>query len=173
MPQQPPTTFSQPFAAHARKLGARMFLLFLENQSVKAHPADPRSDRRSCSTAKCAPALPRTIPFHPDQASNSNREMSGCACAIDMSNASTVCPLKFRPDLSITVPEIIKGTLRPVFSNASLIANNAAFPLSVSKMVSTMRRSTPPSSSGFRLIEISLAKLIERDRAKRRIVYVR
>jgi HAE1 family hydrophobic/amphiphilic exporter-1 len=51
--------------------------------------------------------------------------------------------------LSITVPEIINGTLRPVSSNASGMANNAAFPLSVSKMVSTMRRSTPPSSNAF------------------------
>src|SRR5207247_9726356 len=49
---------------------------------------------------------------------------SGCACAIDMSNASTVCPLRLRPDLSITVPEIINGTLRPVFSNASGIAKD-------------------------------------------------
>src|SRR5216117_564646 len=37
--------------------------------------------------------------------------MSGCACASDMSNASTVCPLKFRPDLSITVPLMISGTV--------------------------------------------------------------
>jgi hypothetical protein len=51
--------------------------------------------------------------------------------------------------LSITVPEIINGTVRPVSANASVMANNAALPLSVSKMVSTMRRSTPPSSSAF------------------------
>src|SRR5256886_8640751 len=62
--------------------------------------------------------------------------------------SSDVCSsdlLKFLPDLSITVPEIINGTLCPVSASASVTANTAAFPLRVSKTVSTMRRSTPRS----------------------------
>src|SRR2546430_2693384 len=50
--------------------------------------------------------------------------MSGCACASDISDASTVCPLKFRPDLSITVPDVINHALKEflIFATACRFA---------------------------------------------------
>ena len=59
--------------------------------------------------------------------------------------AEGVWPERVRPDLSVMVTEIMIGSLWPVFSNTSSIAKSAALALSVSKMVSTRRTSTPPS----------------------------
>jgi hypothetical protein len=58
-----------------------------------------------------------------------------------------VCPDRSLPEASVTVPEIMMGSLTPCDSNASSIAKSAAFAFSVSKMVSTSSRSTPPSIS--------------------------
>jgi len=49
------------------------------------------------------------------------------------------------PLASVIVPEIHKGRRTPVSSNAASMAKSAAFPFNVSKMVSTMRTSAPPS----------------------------
>ena len=45
----------------------------------------------------------------------------------------------------MTVPEIISGRRTPASSKNCSIANSAALAFSVSKMVSTKNRSTPPS----------------------------
>jgi len=74
---------------------------------------------------------------------------SGFACAIEVRNASTVWPLRIRPERSVTVPEMMSGTVLPNFSKSSVMAAIAALALSVSKIVSTIRRSTPPSRSAF------------------------
>jgi hypothetical protein len=52
-----------------------------------------------------------------------------------------------RPEASVMVPEIISGSLKPSSSKCSSIAKSAAFAFSVSKIVSTMMMSTPPSTS--------------------------
>jgi hypothetical protein len=59
--------------------------------------------------------------------------------------ASAVCPDRVRPEASVMVPEIITGRRAPRASKASSSAYSAALALSVSKMVSTMRVSAPPS----------------------------
>ena len=55
-----------------------------------------------------------------------------------------------RPEASVTVPEIMSGIRVPPFlmrsSKNVSIANNAALQLSVSKMVSTIKISAPPST---------------------------
>jgi hypothetical protein len=73
--------------------------------------------------------------------------VSGLACRTEFQNASGVWPESVRPEASVIVPEIITGISRPSFSQSWSIANSAAFAFSVSKIVSTRKRSTPPSAS--------------------------
>ena len=69
--------------------------------------------------------------------------MSGSACSTDVQKASLVCPERLRPLLSTAVNESQSGTS----GAASRAATIAAFALSVSKIVSIRKRSTPPSAS--------------------------
>jgi hypothetical protein len=69
----------------------------------------------------------------------------GRACATECQNASTVCPERVRPLASVIVPEIITGTRAPRFSNSRSSAKIAPLALSVSKIVSIMITSAPPS----------------------------
>ena len=71
----------------------------------------------------------------------------GLAWRTEFQKASTVWPDRIRPDASVTVPEIITGRREPCSSKKVSIANSAAFAFSVSKMVSTRKKSTPPSTS--------------------------
>ena len=63
----------------------------------------------------------------------------------EFKKASTVWPESVRPLASVIVPEIITGISIQRNSQTSSIAIRAAFALRVSKMVSTISRSTPPS----------------------------
>jgi hypothetical protein len=54
-------------------------------------------------------------------------------------------PDKVRPERSVMVPEIITGIRAPRWWNSSLSANSAALAFKVSKIVSTMITSAPPS----------------------------
>jgi hypothetical protein len=75
--------------------------------------------------------------------------LNGFACAIDVQNASIVCPDSVRPLRSVIVTEIITGTrgwgLEARSSNSSSMATMAALAFSVSTIVSTSKRSQPPS----------------------------
>ncbi len=70
-------------------------------------------------------------------------------CSTEIQNASGVWPESVRPLRSVIVPESITGSRSPSSSNASSIAAIAAFALSVSKIVSTIRMSAPPSIRPF------------------------
>ena len=72
--------------------------------------------------------------------------LSGLIWLTEFQNASTVWPVRVRPERSVMVPEIITGTRPPAASNASSMAASAALAFKVSKMVSTSSTSTPPSS---------------------------
>ena len=61
--------------------------------------------------------------------------------------AVTVWPLRMRPEASVTVPLMMSGRRSPLASNYSSMANKAALAFKVSKMVSTNKTSTPPSTS--------------------------
>ncbi len=71
---------------------------------------------------------------------------SGRACAIEIQNASIVCPDSVRPLRSAIVAEITRGSSTPVSSKTSNAAAMAALALSVSKIVSIRRRWQPPSA---------------------------
>ena len=71
----------------------------------------------------------------------------GSAWRTEFQKASTVCPVSVRPDKSVIVPEIISGSRTCRRSCTCWMAKSAALALSVSKMVSTNRTSTPPSMS--------------------------
>ena len=68
-------------------------------------------------------------------------------CATDVRNAPSVCPESVRPALSATVADKITGRVLPFCSITSAAAQSAALALSVSKAVSMMKPSTPPSIS--------------------------
>ena len=69
--------------------------------------------------------------------------MNGSACSTEIQNASDVCPERLRPLLSIAVNESQSGSSGATARAATI----AAFAFSVSKIVSTSSRSTPPSRS--------------------------
>ena len=70
---------------------------------------------------------------------------SGSACSTEMLKASMVCPERLRPLLSTAVNESQSGSSPPCARKTSSIAISAALAFSVSKIVSTISRSTPPS----------------------------
>ncbi len=72
---------------------------------------------------------------------------SGRACRTEPQNASVTCPDRVRPDASVIVPEMMTGQRRPCSSKSVSTAKIAAFALSVSKIVSIISRSLPPSTS--------------------------
>ncbi len=71
---------------------------------------------------------------------------SGFTWATERQKASIVWPERVRAEASVIATEIMIGSRRPRASKTSSIATRAAFAFSVSKMVSTSRRSTSPSS---------------------------
>ena len=71
---------------------------------------------------------------------------SGRTCRTEFQNASVVCPDSVRPEASVIVPDTITGKRRPHRSKQDSSANSAALPFSVSKIVSTRKRSAPPSA---------------------------
>ena len=71
---------------------------------------------------------------------------SGFAWRTEYQKASAVCPLRVRPERSVMVPEIMTGSLRSLRRKNSSTANSAAFAFRVSKTVSTMMMSAPPST---------------------------
>ncbi len=76
--------------------------------------------------------------------------------------ASSVWPDSVRPEASTIVPLITTGIRVPRASNVSSIAKIAALALSVSKIVSTRRRSAPPAtwpSAASRYATTSSAKV--------------
>ena len=75
--------------------------------------------------------------------------VNGFACLMEFQNALTVCPDKILPDASVTVPEIMRGSLCDISSKACSTANKAALQFKVSNTVSTKMISTPPSIRDF------------------------
>ena len=71
----------------------------------------------------------------------------GRAWRSEYQKASAVWPESVRPERSVIVPEIITGQRAPCSANIASSANSAAFAFSVSKMVSTISTSAPPSAS--------------------------
>ena len=73
---------------------------------------------------------------------------------------------------SVIVTEAITGSRTPVSLEDLLDGEQAALRLSVSKVVSASRRSTPPSTSGLDLLAVGGHHLVERDGAVAGIVDV-
>ena len=71
----------------------------------------------------------------------------GRAWATECQNAAQVCPDRVRPLASVMVADTMIGSSAPRASKTARMANRAALAFSVSKAVSIMRRSTPPSMS--------------------------
>src|SRR6266567_5138078 len=96
---------------------------------------------------------------------------SGCACAIEMRDASTVWPLRFRPDLSMTVPEIMGKFLSGLFKHVR-DGEERGFGVECVEDSFDYQKIDTSFDQGVCLIEVSLFELIECDSAERGIVYI-
>ena len=72
---------------------------------------------------------------------------NGRAWRIESQNASVTWPDRVRPEASVMVPEMMTGQRRPCSSKRVSTAKMAALALRVSKIVSIISRSDPPSTS--------------------------
>ncbi len=143
VPQQPPTTFTNPDRANSPTNAAISGGVWSYPPKALGNPAlgwqltamFARRDSSSTYGRSCAAPSAQFSPI-----------VKRSACRTEFQNASTVCPDSVRPLASVIVPDTIRGTSRPRSSSRLRTANSAALQLSVSKMVSTMSRSTPPSS---------------------------
>jgi len=147
VPQHPPTIFNQPLSAHSRSCGAN-------DSGVSGNPVGNNGFGR--------PALGWALIWIGaicDNSSISGRISLGPSAQfiptlnngtweMEFQKASTVCPVTPRLlPAWINVTDAIIGTRRAPDAKACCIAKNAAFAFNVSKMVSTRRRSAPPSRS--------------------------
>ncbi len=142
------------------------------SRSPTAGSAARRSDssRRRCRRPSRAPRC--TAASASRRARSSSPTASGRAWRTEFQNASGVWPESVRPDWSVIVPEIITGSRCPLASNTLSIAKSAALAFSVSKIVSTRRRSTPPSTRPAERFGVGCDQLVERDVAEARVVDV-
>ena len=99
--------------------------------------------------------------------------LQGRAWRTEYQNASGVWPDSVRPDRSTMVPDRSTGSRSPAASKTSSSAKIAAFALSVSKIVSTSRRSAPPSMSPRSRVRVGRPELLEADVAGPRVGDVR
>ncbi|GBC87081.1 hypothetical protein HRbin12_01082 [bacterium HR12] len=140
VPQQPPRMFASPASAYSRR-----YFAVVSGRSSYAPKALGRpafgwqlvytgATRARVSRCGRISAAPRAQ-FTPT--------LRGSACATEIQKASTVWPDKVRPLRSVMVTESMIGSS----GATSLAATIAALALSVSKIVSMRRRSTPPSRS--------------------------
>ena len=72
--------------------------------------------------------------------------LSAGACETEFQKASTVWPLRVRPEASVMVTLSMTGSLIPASAKYFSMAKIAALRLSVSNVVSGMRMSAPPST---------------------------
>src|SRR5690606_26184840 len=142
VPQQPPTRFNSPERANSSRVAAVSSGVSSYSAKAFGSPAlgwaltkqsATRARVSTCGRRSLAPSAQ----FRPTA--------SGRECETEMWKASAVWPERVRPEASVMVPETITGRRAPRASKASSIANSAALALRVSKMVSTINTSAPPS----------------------------
>ncbi len=144
VPQQPPTMFTSPLVANSRITAAMLSGVSSYPPKTLGRPAfgcalTGTGAIRARSWTYCRSCLAPRAQLSPT--------LSGRAWLTAFQKASTVWPDSVRPLASVIVPEIITGTRCPERSNWRSIAKIAALALRVSKIVSTISRSAPPSSS--------------------------
>ena len=133
-------TRGREFAEHA---GRRLRALVVEAELVRQAGVGIGADQ-ACRRRARSPGYGRASPRAP---SAQLRPMAnGLACASECQKAVGVWPDSVRPERSVIVPEMMTGKPEPSSSNTSSIAKSAALAFSVSKIVSTSRRSAPPST---------------------------
>ena len=150
VPQQPPTMLTKPLCANsreqARRLLGRLVVAGLATSDWAARRSD--STQTNVSATRASSSMYGRISAAPS--AQLRPTASGLAWRTEFQNASGVWPESVRPEASVIVPETMTGSARPRSSKNSSIANSAALAFSVSKIVSTRSRSTPPSTSAAR-----------------------
>ena len=140
VPQQPPTRLTKPSAANSPRSALVSPGCSSYVPSAFGRPAFGWHDTNVVAVRESASITGRISRAPTEQLTPTIR---GRACSTEIQKASTVWPERFRPLRSIAVKEIQSGSS----GTASRAAAIAAFALSVSKIVSISRRSTPPSRS--------------------------
>ena len=138
VPQQPPTMLTMPSSANERR--KRLVSSGSSSCSPSAFGRPALGWHETYVEATFA-RLSRNGRISVAPSEQLTPTMNGSACSIETQNASEVWPERLRPLLSTAVNEIQSGS-----SGATAFAATiAAFAFSVSKIVSIMSRSTPPS----------------------------
>ena len=168
VPQQPPTILTRPDSANS-PTSARHILraLVIEAEFVRQAGVGIGADQR-ISDARQLGQMGAHL-ARAERAVEADRERAAYARS-EFQKAVGVWPDRVRPERSVIVPEIITGRRRPSFSNMSSMPAKAALAFSVSKIVSMIRRSAPPSIKRFGRLGIGSAQFVESDGAKARIV---
>ena len=79
----------------------------------QADRANRRSDKRSCKHGASRASSSTYGSISAGPSAQFNPTTSGSACAMEVRNASTVCPLRVRPERSVIVPEMMSGNFLP------------------------------------------------------------
>ncbi len=169
VPQQPPVMLSQPASAHSRMRAAvsagssSYSAMALGSPAFGCAETSVSAMRASSSTCgrSCFAPSAQLKPIE-----------SGRAWRTEFQNASGVWPDSVRPEASVIVPEIMTGRRSPHSSKNSSMAKSAAFAFSVSKIVSTRRMSTPPSTSARVGLQVGVLHLVEVHGTEARVVHV-
>ena len=143
VPQHPPMTFTSPLSMNGRTLSAITDGLWSYLPSSSGIPAFGCALTKQGAFAEISSIRGsiRSAPkeqFRPTDITPKGRT--------DARNASTVCPERSLPEMSVTEAETITGTFLPAASQAFRAAERAAFALRVSKTVSIRSKSTLPST---------------------------
>ncbi len=172
VPQQPPTMLTKPLRANSRA-AAPSSPASRRSRSRSSGWAGPRSDstRRRCRRRAESSSMYGRISAAPS--AQLSPTASGRAWRTEFQNASGVWPDSVRPEASVMVPEMMmRQAYAACARNSASIANSAALALSVSKIVSTSSRSTPPSTSAVDRLAVGRDQIVEADVAKAGIVDV-
>ena len=140
VPQQPPTRFTRPSSANARRKRLVSAACSSWSPSSFGSPALGWQDTYVDAMFE-SPSRNGRISVAPRE--QLTPTMNGSACSTEIQNASEVWPERLRPLLSTAVNESQSGSS----GATSRAATIAALAFRVSKMVSIRRRSTPPSRS--------------------------
>ena len=170
VPQQPPTMLTRPACANSPSTRARSSGDSSYSPKAFGRPAfgwvetNVSAIRASSATYGRRSAAP-SAQFRPTAI--------GRAWRTEFQNASVTWPDSVRPEASVIVPEMITGQRRPCSSKSVSTAKIDARALSVSKIVSMINASAPPSTQALRLLEVGPDELVEGDVAGAGVVDVR
>ena len=143
VPQHPPTRLTRPLSANSDTIAAVSSAASSYSPKALGRPALGYADTKMSAMRDSSATYGRISRAPRAQLSPTS---NGRAWRTEFQKASVVCPDRVRPDASVMVPLMTTGQRRPRSVKTWSTAEMAALALRVSKIVSMMTRSAPPSS---------------------------